>query len=105
MTGVEVTREDSRTFLKRVVEELSEVGARPFFYLDAHGGKGRPETPLLDEIAAVLRFAEFVVMIDDFAVPGAAFKYDTWESIPSIGCTSHLMLPLLRSPPLPSAML
>jgi hypothetical protein len=84
MKGVAVGKKDSRSFLICIADQLigAGVGVRPFFYLDAHGGRCVQELPLLDELRSVSRFPEFVALIDDFAVPEASFTYDTWHSRP-----------------------
>lgn len=56
---------DSRTFLRNLKIPRD---ARVFFYLDAHWDK---DLPLRDELALILeQFRTFVIMIDDFEVPG-----------------------------------
>jgi hypothetical protein len=62
----QLIRADSRTFLEGILRgrDLS----RAMFYLDAHWG---PVVPLLDELRLILgTYRSFVVVIDDFSVPG-----------------------------------
>ena len=58
---------DSRTFLNELVSRGVHEG-RSFFYLDAHWND---DLPLVEEIEIIAgNWREFVVMIDDFQVPG-----------------------------------
>jgi hypothetical protein len=59
---------DSRVFLSDLTRNPRMPKEEVFFYLDAHW---RADLPLHDEFAIILRaWRRFVVMIDDFAVPG-----------------------------------
>jgi len=65
---------DSRTFLRNLKVPRD---ARVFFYLDAHWGK---DLPLRAELASILeQFQTFVIMIDDFEVPGdPGYSFDDY---------------------------
>jgi hypothetical protein len=75
---------DSRTFLSA----LLDGHPRTFFYLDAHWG---PELPLAEEIDIIAsRWADFVILIDDFKVPeDDGYRFDDY------GCESVIALPLI----------
>ena len=65
---------DSRIFLAQV--PLPDI-ARPFFYLDAHW---EDDLPLAEEVQFILQhFQSFVIMIDDFEVPGDSdYRFDDY---------------------------
>jgi hypothetical protein len=65
---------DSRKFLKNL--KLS-TDLPVFFYLDAHWG---PDVPLQEETAFIFeKFSNFLIMIDDFQVPGdCGYGYDDY---------------------------
>ncbi len=67
---------DSRIFLKRLADTNLRQ-AFPFFYLDAHWNS---DLPLHDEIQLIATtWKEFVIMIDDFGVPGdPGYGYDDY---------------------------
>lgn len=65
---VSLSHMDSRAFLHGLSARPEIVGGACFFYLDAHWGK---DVPLNEEIAIIAaRWTKFIVMIDDFEVPG-----------------------------------
>lgn len=65
--GLRVVEADARSFLAELIR--SKVCTfRAFFYLDAHWGQDLPVATELELIAA--HCSEFVVMVDDFEVPG-----------------------------------
>jgi predicted O-methyltransferase YrrM len=65
--------EDSRAFLRGLAADPALAFSLPLFYLDAHWGD---ELPLADEVAIIRgRWPSFVIIIDDFQVPGASY---TW---------------------------
>ena len=68
---------DSRGFLKDIAK-TDVVSKRVFFYLDAHGDK---DLPLKGELEIICSsWKEFVIMIDDFQVPGDdGYGYDSYE--------------------------
>jgi hypothetical protein len=74
--NVTVSLGDSRTFLRHMCAELSDQEL-PFVYLDAHWG---PDLPLAEEVKLVTsRFRAYVIMIDDFGVPGdAGYGFDSY---------------------------
>jgi len=71
---VSIKRGDSRSFLKSLSFKADD---RLFFYLDAHW---REDLPLAEEVDYIVnRFCSFVIMIDDFLVPGdAGYSYDDY---------------------------
>jgi hypothetical protein len=64
---------DSRTFLRRFNNDIK----RPFIYLDAHW---YDDHPLKEELQIICnRWDDFVVMIDDFKVPGdEGYSYEDY---------------------------
>lgn len=70
---------DSREFLREFFRE-TRFG-RPFFYLDAHWEE---DIPLLEELRIIFTSAaEYVIVIDDFRVPGdPGFGFDTYGAVP-----------------------
>lgn len=64
--NVKVSQESSEKFVSRLVEE-GVLGDLPMFFLDAHW---HDYWPLADECAAVGKLPRFVLMVDDFLVPG-----------------------------------
>lgn len=86
-------RDVPRVFLSNMDsrEFLLGLGARPeiaesacFFYLDAHWGK---DVPLNEEISIIAsRWKRFVIMIDDFEVPGdAGYAHGGYGTLRRIG--------------------
>ena len=75
--NVVVENSDSVTFLRGLKEEIA--GRTVFFYLDAHWYK---YLPLLDELDVIGEsVADFVILIDDFAVPGdSGYGYDAYSA-------------------------
>jgi predicted O-methyltransferase YrrM len=65
---------DSRQFIRQL--EIP-AQARTFFYLDAHWGE---DLPLSEELESIFqKFNNFVVMVDDFEVPGdPGYKFDDY---------------------------
>jgi hypothetical protein len=68
---------DSRSFLNRLASDPAVPKERVFFYLDAHW---YADLPLRDEIATIARsWREYVIMVDDFAVPGdTGYRFDDY---------------------------
>jgi hypothetical protein len=81
---------DSRVFLRELSKDKSITGRECFFYLDAHWGK---ELPLKEEIQIITScWDKFVIMIDDFKVPGDdGYIYDSY------GTLEYINMPSLRS--------
>lgn len=73
--GIHLVRSDSRKFLKEISGNPDVVEKECFFYLDAHWGK---DCPLAEEISIIAsRWRKFLVMVDDFQVPGdPGYAYD-----------------------------
>lgn len=69
---------NSEQFLKELIDDKTIKDTdNCFFYLDAHWKK---YWPLRDEIKQVLRLNRFVILIDDFRVPGhPEFGYDIYD--------------------------
>lgn len=68
---------DSREFLRKLAREESLHGRRLFCYLDAHW---YDDLPLADEIEIIAAgWTDFVIMIDDFCVPGdSGYGFDDY---------------------------
>ena len=73
--GIHLVHSDSRKFLEEMSANREVVQKECFFYLDAHWGK---DCPLAEEISIIAsRWPKFVVMVDDFQVPGdPGYAYD-----------------------------
>ena len=73
---VVVERNDSRSFLKTLPIATNDC---VFFYLDAHWNA---DLPLQEETSYIAqRFDSFVIMVDDFQVPGdAGYAFDDYGS-------------------------
>lgn len=71
---------DSRTFLENLAAKPEVTESECFIYLDAHWGK---DLPLKEEISIVAsRWEKFIVMIDDFQVPGdAGYAHDSYGTL------------------------
>jgi hypothetical protein len=87
--GIHLVRSDSRKFLEEMSGNPDVAGKECFFYLDAHWGK---DCPLAQEISIIAsRWPKFVVMVDDFQVPGdPGYAYDR------CGTIKRMNLPLIR---------
>lgn len=73
---VNLSRGDSRSFLKRLADDPMFPRSRVLFYLDAHW---EDDLPLRDELEIIYgHWSEAVVMIDDFEVPGTGYTYDDY---------------------------
>ena len=74
---------DSRVFLSQLLSDASISDGLLFFYLDAHW---YDDLPLLEELKIIEKFVpEFVIMIDDFEVPGdSGYKFDYYSKINQI---------------------
>ena len=70
---------DSRIFLKALSGKAEVVRARNFFYLDSHW---YDDLPLLEELKLIFAgWQDFVIMIDDFQVPGdIGYGFDQYPS-------------------------
>jgi predicted O-methyltransferase YrrM len=64
--NIKVFQESSEKFVARLVSE-GVLGDLPMFFLDAHW---HDYWPLKDEVSIVGSLPRFVLMVDDFAVPG-----------------------------------
>lgn len=75
--GITLRHADSRRFLSDLAVEPGMSARFPFFYLDAHW---YDDLPLSSEIELIVgNWGEFVIMIDDFQVPGdAGYGYDDY---------------------------
>jgi hypothetical protein len=77
--GIHLYRSDSREFIKDLSADPELIRNETFFYLDAHW---RKDCPLVDEIEQIAsRWGKFVIMIDDFQVPGDdGYGYDRFSA-------------------------
>jgi hypothetical protein len=77
--GIHLYHSDSRDFIEKLSADPEFVRKEIFFYLDAHWGK---DCPLVEEIELIAsRWGEFVIMIDDFQVPGDdGYGYDRFSA-------------------------
>lgn len=64
--NVVLSNESSEKFVNRLIMG-NKLGDLPIFFLDAHWFD---YWPLMDEIASIVLLPNFVIIIDDFAVPG-----------------------------------
>lgn len=68
--------QDSRAFLRSLADDGRFNFELPLFYLDAHGGE---DLPVVEEIRIIReRWSRFLIMIDDFQVPGADYLFDKY---------------------------
>ncbi|MEM9265151.1 MAG: hypothetical protein AAGA46_06470 [Cyanobacteria bacterium P01_F01_bin.13] len=75
---------DSRSFLRELSEDDSVPKEDVFFYLDAHW---KNDLPLREELDIIFsNWKRSIVMVDDFQVPNADYKYDDY----GIGKTLNL---------------
>lgn len=76
-SGVRVIHGDSATVLRSLSQDLVWGKSPAFFYLDAHWMDALPLSGELRTIASA--WSDFVVLIDDFAVPGdQGYGYDDY---------------------------
>ena len=77
-SNVRLYLQDSRAFLKGLASDPALDYACPIFYLDAHWYN---DLPLAEEIAIIRnRWPRFMIMVDDFEVPGARYGFDRYEN-------------------------
>jgi hypothetical protein len=75
-SNVNMYLQDSRAFLRGLADDPSLNFECPLFYLDAHW---YADLPLAEEIAIIReRWTRFMVMVDDFKVPGARYGFDRY---------------------------
>ncbi|MDH5576892.1 MAG: hypothetical protein OEZ09_00385 [Betaproteobacteria bacterium] len=81
---VSLSNMDSREFLLGLSARPEMVEGACFFYLDAHWGR---DVPLNEEISIIAsRWKEFIVMIDDFEVPGDdGYAHGSYGTLRRIG--------------------
>lgn len=76
--GVKMYLQDSRAFLKELASDRTIDYKCPLFYLDAHWYN---DLPLADEIKIIReRWPTYVIMVDDFEVPGQPYGFDRYEN-------------------------
>ena len=76
--NVKLTLSDSRTFLRNVLLNERDILTCPLFYLDAHWND---DLPLPEELNIIMQGLEaYVVVVDDFQVPGSRYFYDRYEN-------------------------
>lgn len=79
LPGIHLYRSDSREFIKELGGNPEMVQNEVFFYLDAHWEKDCPLVEEIEQIAS--RWGNFVIMIDDFQVPGDdGYGYDRFSA-------------------------
>lgn len=64
--NVRLSKESSEKFIDRLITEKA-LGDLPMFFLDAHW---YDYWPLPDEVANIARLPKFIILVDDFMVPG-----------------------------------
>ena len=79
ISGIYLHKSDSREFIKELSNNPEMVRNETFFYLDAHW---RKDCPLVEEIEQIAsRWEKFVIMVDDFQVPGDdGYGYDRYSA-------------------------
>lgn len=79
ISGIYLYQSDSREFIKELSKNPEMVRNNTFFYLDAHW---RKDCPLVEEIERIAsRWEKFVIMVDDFQVPGDdGYGYDRYSA-------------------------
>jgi len=77
LPNIHLQLQDSRDFLKGLAARPELTGTVAFFYLDAHWYN---DLPLADEIDIIAtNWKQFVILIDDFKVPGdPGYAYDDY---------------------------
>jgi hypothetical protein len=79
ISGIHLYHSDSRKFIAELSANPEMVRNETFFYLDAHWGKNCPLVEEIERIAS--RWKKFVIMIDDFQVPGDdGYGYDRFSA-------------------------
>lgn len=88
LSGISLELSDSRAFL-RTLAKGPLAGGTIFFYLDAHWYR---ELPLEEELAIIVgNWKRFVVMIDDFEVPGdSGYRFDDFYEQGSLDLATFL---------------
>ena len=77
-SNVKLYLQDSRAFLSGLANDPAIAYECPIFYLDAHWYN---DLPLAEEIAIIrARWPRFMIMVDDFEVPGARYGFDRYEN-------------------------
>lgn len=75
ISGIYLYHSDSREFIRELSTNPEIVRNEVFFYLDAHWEKDSPLVEEIEQIAS--RWEKFVIMVDDFQVPGDdGYGYD-----------------------------
>lgn len=64
--NVTVAHESSEKFIARLIDQ-DDLGKVPLFYADSHWNNF---WPLKDEVESIGQLPKFILMVDDFAVPG-----------------------------------
>jgi hypothetical protein len=90
LPSITLHNSDSREFLGSLGGNAKITGSECFIYLDAHWGK---DLPLKEEISIVAsRWEKFIIMIDDFEVPGdKGYVHDGY------GTLKYIDFPRLRA--------
>lgn len=78
LPNVTLSLQDSRSLLRSLAADPAVAFKRPLFYLDAHWEE---DLPLADEIRIITeRWPSFVIMVDDFEVPGTDYVFDRYAN-------------------------
>jgi len=64
--NVKLSNESSEKFIDRLITE-GMLGDLPMFFLDAHW---HDYWPLPDEVSGIAKLPKFIILVDDFEVPG-----------------------------------
>ncbi|OGP76149.1 MAG: hypothetical protein A2Z40_05605 [Deltaproteobacteria bacterium RBG_19FT_COMBO_60_16] len=79
ISGIYLYHSDSRAFIKELSNNPEIVQSEVFFYLDAHWGNDCPLVEEIEQIAS--RWEKFVIIVDDFQVPGDdGYGYDRYSA-------------------------
>ena len=82
LSDVHIVHDLSERWLPDQVERLRQTeNPLPFFYLDAHAGVDSTSCPILGELAEIFRLNQFLIVIDDFVIPGREFIGRTYGDV------------------------
>jgi len=91
--NVHIYHSDSRSFLRQLRDDGRVPKDDVFFYLDAHW---EDDLPLREEVDIIFStWANPIIMIDDFQVPGASYYYDDYG--PGKALTLEYLWPVVLS--------
>jgi hypothetical protein len=79
---VRIVHGRSEQWLPSQIERLKgAAAARPMFYLDAHAGVDPTSCPIIEELSMIFQLDQFLIVIDDFAVPNREFVGRTYGEV------------------------